>query len=398
VSGVHLHAGAVNAVATGHVTKTVPQSIMFGLVAVLALGTCTLGLRVSPWMFMVGTGGIMFGLGLGATIALGYDIWLPIALPILSVLFIALFVYGIRYVVEERIKGALKAELMFLGGLPRWIIERMAEGEFHLTPENQSCDVTVMFADLSGFTEMSTLVSSEVLATTTSKYFAVIVQQVEATGGWVSEFRGDCVMAIWGGMVSDPNHALHGVQAACRAAWQVDRLKENAEQRGEMGFGIKIGVNSGPAVFGKIGALKRGTYTASGETINLAARLEHLPKVYNCLVVLGPSTAQLVKDDFVIRELDTLKVKGMAHPITIFEALSDCPAMPNQKELIERYDLALTHYRAGRFTQACEIWTTLAESPLEHIRFGNNHTVLWNPSTIMAKRAQEKLLRPPSGS
>src|SRR5262249_27240955 len=159
-------------------------------------------------------------------------------------------------------------------------------------------EVTVMFADLSGFTAMSGKVEPEVLNRLTNHYLGLIVEQVEATGGYVDKFIGDAVLALWGAPAPDARHAINGVRAALAAVARVRQEHDVAQSRGERGFSVKIGMNSGPAVVGNVGTEHRYNYTAVGETVNVASRLESVPGIYGCQIVIGPRTAELVRDEF----------------------------------------------------------------------------------------------------
>jgi adenylate cyclase len=117
-------------------------------------------------------------------------------------------------------------------------------------------------------------------------------------------------MAIFGAPVLDLDHAANAARAALHVVASVMQAKTDADRRGVPGYAVKIGLNSGPAVVGNIGAPKRYNYTAVGETVNIAAQLESVPEDYGCRIVVGPNTAAAIGDRFVICELDWIKVKG----------------------------------------------------------------------------------------
>jgi len=398
IPGVFLHAAAIDAVMTGNLTTTAPIGVIAGFAMVTAAGTAAVSMIFTPWLALAMSLGIVV---LVVGIATGFlegNVWVPIAVPLLAIVATFIIAYVVRYLVEERRKQAVQEELMFLGGLPSWMVEQMAGGGTPLKLGGQQASITVMFADLSGFTKLSTQVPPDVLAAKTTQYLALIVQQVEATGGWVNQFLGDCVMAMWGAPVPDPNHAVQAVHAARAAAEKIDWMRAEAESRGETGFTVKIGLNSGQAVVGKIGTLMRGTYTAVGETVNMASRLEGLSALYNCTVVIGPQTAQLVSSAYVLRELDMLIVKGRDQPITVFEPLTRQPGGPEEKELAEQYGKALSQYRARQFKEAAYAWDALARTNLETGHTSNDKATLTNPSATMAERAKAFLIKPPPPS
>ncbi|MGH7410839.1 MAG: hypothetical protein ACREJ6_07260, partial [Candidatus Methylomirabilis sp.] len=120
--------------------------------------------------------------------------------------------------------------------------------------------------------------------------------------------------------------------------------------------------------------------------------------LYHCTVVIGSRTAELVKDEFLLRELDTIRVKGIEAPVTVYEPVAEHPVTPEQMELVERYREALAHYRARRFADAATIWEALAQSKLEPGRSQKGQRVLTNPSAMMTKRARDFERVPPPSS
>jgi len=250
--------------------------------------------------------------------------------------------------------------------------------------------VTVMFADLSGFTELSGRVEPEVLTHVTNRHLAYIVEQVEATGGYVDKFVGDAVMAIWGAPVEDERHAVNGVRAALGVVAKIRQEQEAAEAKGEISFSVKIGLNSGPAIVGNVGTDKRYNYTAVGETVNVASRLEGVPAIYGCQIVVGPRTEELAKGEFLMRELDTIRVKGREASLAIFEPIVEhAKANEEQIDRVRRYAEALAHYRSMRFAEACSIWETLSREEQETVvSQDGQREVPSGPSERMAERAR----------
>jgi adenylate cyclase len=143
---------------------------------------------------------------------------------------------------------------------------------------------------------------------------------------------------------------------------------------------------------GNVGTDKRYNYTAVGETVNVASRLESVPSFYACPVVVGPRTAELAKHKFLLRELDTIQVKGREAPLAIFQPLAEqAQATPEQRECVERYAEALTCYRTLRFAEASTLWDMLAGK--EQGSMGDSKS---NPSSEMAARARLFMTHPPT--
>ena len=224
----------------------------------------------------------------------------------------------------------------------------------------------------------------------TNTYHAMMVEAVEATGGYVNQFLGDAVMAIWGAPLADPDHAASAARAALRIVESVMQAKAEADAHGVPGYAVKIGINTGPAVVGNVGAPKRYNYTAVGETVNIAARLESVPEDYGCRIVVGPDTAAAIGDRFVLCELDWIKVKGKDEAFSVFQLIAEkSTAEAAELRYREQYGAGLERYRAGDFAAAEEIWRRQA-------RASRTGPPLAPPPLVMARRCADLKSAPPA--
>jgi adenylate cyclase/guanylate cyclase len=216
-----------------------------------------------------------------------------------------------------------------------------------------------------------------------------MVEAVEANGGYVNQFVGDAVMAIFGAPVPDPDHAASAARAALRIVASVMQAKTDADRRGVPGYAVKIGLNSGPAVVGNVGAPKRYNYTAVGETVNIAARLESVPEDYGCRIVIGSTTAATIGDRFVICELDWIKVKGKETAFSVYQLIGEKSTVNNiELACLAQYEAGLGHYRAGDFAAAEELWRREGEHP-------NPGASASSPPLVMAGRCATLKAAPP---
>jgi adenylate cyclase len=195
-------------------------------------------------------------------------------------------------------------------------------------------------------------------------------------------------MGIWGAPAPNPDHAAAAARAALAAVAGVMQAKAEADARHEPGYAVKIGLNSGRAVVGNVGAERRYNYTAVGETVNIASRLESVPGDYACRIVVGPATAEAIADRFVLNELDWVKVKGKDEPLSVYELVAEKDgAGPEMLAYPEDYRAALDLYRAGRFSEAEEGWRVRAAHPC---------LVGPSPPLVMAERAAGLRADPPA--
>ena len=310
-----------------------------------------------------------------------------VVLPISTAIAVFAIVTSYRYIIEgierRRLRGA------FVHYLAPSLVDKLAADASALRLGGEERTITVMFADLTGFTVASTEMSPEALTLKVNSYFNYIVTPVDATGGYVERFLGDSVLAMWGAPLSDPKHAVSAIRAAIAIINNVDRAFEEDTARGVKGFTIKVGINSGPAVVGNIGSKERYSYTAMGENVNLAARLESIPPLYGCSIIVGENTAHLASDAFLMREVDRVLVKGAARPMAIYQPIAEHRiATETQREIVARYKSALEHYRGRRFEEAIAAWDELTAK----------YEPAPSPSSIMSSRAREFIVHPPDPS
>jgi class 3 adenylate cyclase/CHASE2 domain-containing sensor protein len=387
VPGVYIHAAAVDAVARNRVVATASTPVVASVAGVSGGLGAVAGFALTPWLAFTAVVVLTAVLFAGATVALASNVWVPVALPFGALIAAPVLAYVVRYVVEDRVRRRI--EKAFSHYLAPAVVERLSRDAAALRLGGELREVTLIFADLSGFTALSGRVSAEVLTRVTNEYLGYIVAAVEETGGYVDKFIGDAVMAIWGAPAADPKHAVNAVRAALAAVARVRAEHARAEARGELGYGVKIGVNSGPAVVGNVGTEKRYNYTAIGETVNVAARLESVPGIYTCDVVVGPQTRELAAGDFFWIELDAIRVKGREAPLALWQPLGPIDAAtPEQHALARQYADALAHYRAMRFAEAAAGWDALSAQ-------ARDFTAVANPSKVMAVRAHAFAMKPP---
>lgn len=361
VPGVFLHAEIAREVIAGRLVRPLGGVSRTGIVALAAAAGAAIGifaaLSVVALPLAIGVFGL-FGLEVWL---LRHDLWLAGTAPISALVLGAIAAYLVRYLLEDRRRRRI--ENAFGHFLAPAIVSELAESDAPLALGGEAGDITVMFADLSGFTALSTRVSAEELVEVTNGYLARVSDAIEASGGYVDKFIGDAVMAFWGVPGRDENHAVHAVAAALAIRADIVAALEAAQRSGKTAYDIKVGLFSGPAVVGMMGAPRRLNYTAVGEPVNVASRLESIPPLYGVRVVLGDSTANAVASAFFLRELDTITVKGRDVPLTIYEPLAPLDDVPRAaRDLASAYADALAHYRRGDFGKAQTLWRQLADA------------------------------------
>ncbi|HEV2211796.1 MAG TPA: adenylate/guanylate cyclase domain-containing protein, partial [Gammaproteobacteria bacterium] len=180
-----------------------------------------------------------------------------------------------------------------------------------------SREVTVLFSDIRGFTTLSEARTPEQVVAILNRYFSKQVEVVFRHQGTVDKFIGDCIMAFWGAPVADPDQAKHAVAAALEMGRVLEEFRKDLGDLSEV-FDIGVGIHTGKAVVGFMGSENKLDYTAIGDTVNLASRIEGQTKGVG-RVLVSSATREACGDAFDFVEKGTYKVKGREQPVQLFE-------------------------------------------------------------------------------
>ncbi len=282
--------------------------------------------------------------------------WVAMAAPALGMTcaFLMTTIYGTRS--ERKVR-----EFIFsvLGQSVSPEVARRVARDFSLIrPERR--EVTVYFADIEGFTRISEQIAPDELIRLLEEYFAEMTRLVRGTGGHLDKFIGDAVMALWNAPTPNPRHASLACESALRMREELLKRQPDWEKR----FGVKLvaraGINTGEAVVGHVGSDLQAAYTAIGDSVNLASRLEGANKAYGSFILAGEATVDRAREDFVFREVDRVRVKGKSVPTRIFELIARKGEADPRIELLGGFDGALSLYHEGRFAEAGDRFAQLA--------------------------------------
>ncbi len=216
--------------------------------------------------------------------------------------------------------------------------------------------ITLLFSDIVNFTSTAESLAPEELVQHLRRYLTVVSDAIFAADGTVDKFIGDAVMAFWGAPHDDPDHAL----AACKAALMVKAKLEEAQTQwrrdGLPEFQTRFGINTGEAIVGNIGSDMRLSYTAIGDAVNLASRLEGLNKEYGTHIMISAATRAAAGDTIVTRPLDFVNVKGKQIAIPVFELIGLANQVPyEQVDLSRRAEAALDLFHNRAFESASRV-------------------------------------------
>jgi adenylate cyclase len=179
-------------------------------------------------------------------------------------------------------------------------------------------DVSVLFADIVGFTPMSEKMTPSAVALLLNDYLSRMTDVIFKYEGTLDKYIGDAIMAVWGAPLDMPDHASRAIRAALEMR---ERLEEFNSERTSANLRIRIGINSGKALAGEIGSINKREYTVLGDTVNTASRLES-GVAKPMMIVIGENTYEAVKDEFETRSLGKATLKGKEKEVAVFEVLA----------------------------------------------------------------------------
>ncbi|MCB1531756.1 MAG: adenylate/guanylate cyclase domain-containing protein [Alphaproteobacteria bacterium] len=217
-------------------------------------------------------------------------------------------------------------------------------------------ELTVMFSDIRGFTGISEGLEPEALIQLMNDFLTPMSDLVMQNRGTIDKYMGDAMMAFWNAPLDDAEHARHACEAALGMLDALDEINHDLAQKAEgapIVLKAGIGINTGPCAVGNMGSRQRFAYSALGDSVNLASRLEGQTKLYDVGILLGEETQKHIPD-FATLELDLITVKGKTKPVRVFALLGDENVAQDEgfQILKGKHELMIQSYRTGDFKEA----------------------------------------------
>lgn len=207
--------------------------------------------------------------------------------------------------------------------VPREVVRRIVNPRGEAVARAARQEVTVLFTDIRDFTTISERHSPEDVVEILSAYFEELNGIAEAHAGTVVQYLGDSLFAMWNAPVQDPRHVENGCRSALAMKAAVERLNAANRQSGRPELFTRFGLHTGPAVVGSFGAISRQQYTAMGDTINVASRLEGLNKEFGTSILVSGAVHDAVGAGFDFRAIGPVQVKGRAAKIDLWELMGE---------------------------------------------------------------------------
>ena len=328
-----------------------------------------LAILLSRWKYgFVPIIGIIASLYYGSKYAFTqYSYLIDSIYPILSLVIIYTHIFTVKFITELNAKLQIKKQ--FGTYLSPALVEKLQKNPELLVLGGDSRELSIMFTDVRGFTTISEHYGKDVQGLTKimNRYMTAMTAKIIENNGTLDKYIGDAQMAFWNAPLDEPNHAKMALKTALEMMESLDGFNKEITAEGIPAFGMGLGINTGTVVVGNMGSSQRFDYTCLGDSVNLASRLEGQSKPYGVRIILGSLTAEQVKDEYPVVELDTIAVKGKTEGVKIFT-----PAIyqPEHHKLHKKY---LKAYYDGEWEGAIFLAKQLkAEGPVEVRQYYSN--------------------------
>jgi adenylate cyclase len=373
--GPEIHANIIDNILHQDFLQRPDWAKLFDLAAIGLIGL-TLGLLLPHLRALPGTG-VTIGLFVSYILLCQYlfshrGAWLNIVYPasVLILVYVSLTVY--KYLTEERQKKFIKDA--FSTYLAPSVVAQLIKSPEKLVLGGEDRIITAFFSDVQGFTAISERLTSTEVVELLNEFLTEMTDIILGYEGTIDKFEGDAIIAFFGA----PNILEDHAARACRACIDMQRrlaelrAKWEAEQRPLLK--MRIGLNTGSAVVGNMGSRNKMDYTMMGDTVNTAARLEGVNKVYRTYTMISDATYISAKNGIFVRELDSVNVLGKKEPVGIYEVLGYPDEIDDVlKSVVELYAQGLGAYRNQDWDEAISFFSAALSA---HPNDGPSQTML----------------------
>lgn len=254
---------------------------------------------------------------------------------------------------EKRLKGTIARYMT------KEVADRLMEEGGDVMLGGKTQEATVMFSDIRSFTTISEKIGPQDTVCLLNEYFSIMVDIIFKYKGTLDKYIGDAIMAVFGAPFStgeDPDRAVKTAIDMLEALGEFNRERKSEVKES---ISIGIGINSNEVLSGNIGSLKRMDYTVIGDGVNLAARLESANKLYGTSILMSEFTYKGLRDSYVCREVDLIRVKGKIRPVGIYQILDyyDKKSFPYRDDVLELFQKGLTCYRGRDWQRGTQFFS-----------------------------------------
>jgi len=353
--GVEIHATIIDNMLTGRFITKPQWSEIFDLIAIITIG-------LLPGIFLPrvkATVGLLFALFIFTLHVLftrwlfvQFNLWLNMLYPLTSLAISYTFITVLRYATVEQDRKRIKGT--FRQYVAPMVIEEMLKDPERLKLGGEEKVLTVLFCDLERFTSYTEIYGPSEMVKILSDYFTRMSEEIFKQRGTLKEYVGDEIMAFYGAPIEQADHARRACETALAMREGLRKLCEGWIDIDRPFMHARTGINSGPMLLGNLGSRYRFAYGVLGDQVNLGSRLEGLNKKYGTDILIGENTYAMVKDDFILRDLDLVRVVGREQCVRVYELIARAGSTLSPEHLgaLEAYAAGYDEYCRQHWPQA----------------------------------------------
>ncbi len=364
--GVELHATAIDNLLGGDALRPFGFDAWLGVAGAIVGTAAVFALPGAVWPALA-LAVVLVALGALSLLVFGAGVLLPTSTPALGTLLSGGGALLWRLAFEGRKRREMRRA--FTSYMAPEVVADVLANPDAIKLGGEVRQVTMLFTDLAGFTGLAEKVAPQELVAFLNDYFTRMCDRVLDERGVIDKFIGDAIMALFGAPMMQPDHAARAVRAALGMLGEMRRIDAELRATGRPVVQTRIGVHTGEAVVGNMGSARRFDYTAIGDTVNLASRLEGANKAFGTLCLVSETAWAASAGDVLGREVGLVRVKGRAQPIRVFEPLvAVSTASPAEAAAVAAHAAAIAALRAGRHEEARAAFAELAKAqPDDHL-------------------------------
>ena len=293
---------------------------------------------------------------LAVVLAINFASWqyvnivLPIASSLLMIGLIYLLNMSVGFFVESR--GKRQLTKLFGQYVPPELVQEMAKNPEKIDMTGEAREMTVLFSDIRGFTQISEGLDPKQLTQMMNEFLTPMTKIIHEHRGTIDKYMGDAIMAFWGAPLKDENHAQNALNAALQMNAAINSINVKFAKKGWSCIKMGFGLNTGNMVVGNMGSSFRMAYTVMGDSVNLGSRIEGLTKHYGVDIIVS----EFVKGqtpNILYRELDLVRVQGKDKPVAIFEPIGVAETLTIEAlDALNLHQEMLQNYRSSNWTLA----------------------------------------------
>ncbi len=352
--GPEIHATVIqNLLSREAMVPTTPLVQIIIIVAIAFIAAAGLAVIKSSW----GMGLLIGGMGVaytgGAVALFTQNVWVPVVQPLMALALSSFGMVAKNYLTEGRKKRQIRRA--FGQYLSPHVVAEISKDPDRVKLGGQEQMLTLFFSDIADFTSISERMTPTKLVTDLNEYLTHVTRIILENDGTLDKYIGDAVMAFWGAPLSIADHEAKAILASLEIQNKLTDFPR---------FVTRIGIHTGPVVVGNIGSEQRFNYTAIGDTVNLASRLEGLNKKFGTRILISETAYNRAQEIVYAREVGRVRVKGRAEPIGVYEPLGKKGEVAREKiASCEMFADGLVTFRNGNFTEACAKFEKMKDDP-----------------------------------